>query len=172
MTSIQGNHELLDLSYTYNKTDLRATQDPKKLIASPNTLLGRLQKHGGFNYFLFVLKNSGMIKHFGACAARQTLFAVPDEHLLKQFDEEFFINLDHYDALKIIRNHTLDHIITIRDVKTEQVSSLTNLNNDSLLVWVHSDNDIQVDNAKAIDEVNCVNGNIIVIDKLILSNFF
>ena len=169
MASMHGYHQLLDLSYTYNKSDLRGTVNPKDLIAAKNSILGKLQQHGSFEYFIYLLKNAKMDKHMGACKAHFTVFAVPDEYLIKQFSEDFFINIDHYDALKIIRNHTLDNIITLRDIKTEEGSSLTNLNNHhSLFTQVHPNGTITVQDAEVIDEDMAVNGNIIVINKLLL----
>lgn len=169
MASMHGYHQLLDLSYNWNKTDLRSTVNPKDLVAAKNTILGKLQQHGSFEYFIYLLKNAGMDKRLGACNARCTIFAVPDEYLRKQFDEDFFINIDHYDALKTIRNHTLDNVVTLRDIKTEEGSSLTNLNNHhSLFTQIHHNGLITVQDAEVIDETPTVNGNIIVINKLLI----
>lgn len=168
MASFHGTNALLDLSYTYNKTDLRSTQNPKNLIAASNSILGKLQSNGQFKYFLYILKNSGLSAKLGACKAKFTLFAVPDQYLKEQFCEDFFLNIDHYDALKIIRNHTAENYLTLNDIKTEEASTITNLVNHHGLYTMVKGDDIYVEDAKVIDSENCVNGNIIVIDKLLL----
>jgi hypothetical protein len=168
MASLHGYHQLFDLNYTYNKTDLRSTANPKDLMAAPNTIYGTLQRKDRFKLFSFILRNSLFNKQLSSCSGQFTIFAVPDEYILKNFGEAFVLNMDHFDALKIIRHHTIPNVITMKEILTEEGSSLTNMNNHGNM-YAYYDEPTEktfIDGGLVLEEINCVNGNIIVIDKI------
>ena len=171
MSGLYGAHQLTDLTYTYQRPKPRQTVNPRNLEAAPNSIFGTLQRNSQFKYFSFILKNSGMDLPLSTCKGVFTIFAIPDEYIIKLYGEEFILNIDKFDALKIIRNLTIPNVITINDIKTEEISQLVNINNTDYLMARYSPEtgEMTINNANVIDEKNCVNGNIIMIDKLELS---
>jgi len=173
MSGIYGFHQLTDYSYNYayNKVKPLQTQNPKNLLAAENTVYGVLQRSKHSKIFSFLLRNSGMDKYLSACPGKYTIFIVPDDKLREQYGEECFLRMDRLDSLKMVRNHIIENIITLNDIRTEEVSLLTNINNNhSLFVQQFPKNNIMtVNDAVIINEIPCVNGNIIFIDSMLLS---
>ena len=108
MTYSSPNSMSLNMRHMYDIPDLRGPL-PKTYI-NPNTLAGIIDSNKNFTKFKYILELSGIKSKYANGVSTHTLFVPSDDSL--KLDDNFFVNMDKLQALKIVQTATLDKRIT------------------------------------------------------------
>src|SRR3989304_1547472 len=122
MTANHGYNQGYDLHHEY---EWRDWVGPKvEADANPDTLYAILKANKDFSKFLFMVELCDMGGMFDSYESKFTLFVPSNAYLEGKYNGEFFINMDRYTALQLVRYHTLNNIIPSALLKTARMMKI------------------------------------------------
>lgn len=165
MTSCGPYWQAQNYTHMFDIPDIRGPLPIVKLC--PGSIASIINDNPDFSAFNFILRLSGLQNIYNGLQANCTLF-VPSNSVFK--DTNFIKNMDRNTAINIVRNSTLDKIITKDIIQESPASIFTTRNNP---------NNLFIQNISGISEIcpnihflqfniRANNGIIHVIDKLII----
>lgn len=165
MTSCYPNWQSQNYTHMFDIPDLRGPL-PKEVLC-PGSLADIIDKTPELSAFNFILRRSGFLPRYNELQANFTLF-LPSDAYIK--DVNFIKNMDIGTAISIVRNCTVDNIIT-KDVIQE---------NPYFEIITHNDpNNLSLQTISGITQIcphinfvkyniRAKNGMIHIVDKLIV----
>ena len=166
MTSVGPYHQKTNLTFMFDKSDLRGPLPQK--VESPNSLSNIISMNPDFSKFRYILRLSKLDAIYNDIQANFTLF-VPSDDALINIPESVFVNMDLLTARHIVKTSTLNSRIT-SDILSDSPCSYFMTNNSANRLFVTNvngqstiDNHINVIGA----DIMAVNGIIHVVDGLI-----
>jgi uncharacterized surface protein with fasciclin (FAS1) repeats len=177
MTSSHGYYAYQDLVQTYSPNDLRYL--PKEpTLYDKNSVFGFLLENN-FTFFSYLFRTSKMDVRASQPQYNSTLFVCSDHILSQQLGEEFFMNLDRSDMLKIINLHTLTAPINEESLRSRRLSILQTRDPTSTITIINNGNELPLEVSVAnrggrvmSRQINCNNGIIYLLDRLLLPENF
>ena len=114
------NTQSRDLSYMYNIRDLR--RPIKDIQATPETVLGLIQRNPDFSSFYHIVKIARMEDVLNDAQFNSTIFVPSDIYLEKSFPKSVIMNLDKSTAVNIVKYSILPVKIDARTLKSSPTS--------------------------------------------------
>ncbi len=171
MTSIGPYSEKTNLSYMYDKVDLRGPLPQKKDF--PSSLAWIISMTPNFSKFRYILRLSKLDEMFSDQQSSYTVF-VPTDESLSNIPENIFLNMDLLTARSIIQASTLKNRITSDVLSDNPCSYFMTLNPYTRLFITNANGQTSIDNDINVvkSDIMVNNGIIHVTDGLIKTHTF
>jgi uncharacterized surface protein with fasciclin (FAS1) repeats len=171
MTSIGPYSEKTNLSYMYDKVDLRGPLPQKKDF--PNSLAWVISMTPNFSKFRYILRLSKLDQVFCDQQSSYTVF-VPTDESLSHIHENIFLNMDLLTARSIVQASTLKNRITSDILSDSPCSHFMTLNPYTRLFITNVNGQTSIDNDINVvkPDIMVNNGIIHVTDGLIKAHSF
>jgi len=166
MTSVGPYHQKTNLTFMFDKSDLRGPLPQK--VEHPNSLSSIISMNPDFSKFRYILRMSKLDGLYNDMQANFTLF-VPSDAALINIPESVFVNMDLLTARHIVKTSTLNNRIT-SDILSDSPCSYFMTNSPANRLFVTNVNgQITIDNHINVigTDIMAVNGIIHVVDGLI-----
>lgn len=161
---MQGNAQATDYSFMYDIRDLRSNKTVPKY--TDNSITSFIFNNPEFSIFKIMLLKSQNDVRYSQPQANFTVFITPDSEILKQFDENVFLNMDLYTSRQIILYNTIPKVISQKSMKEiRDIFEYRSRIEDSLLRITNFGSGLFINDCKVIGVKECNNGIIYVLDK-------
>ena len=159
MVSNGPNSAYLRMTHMYDFVDLRKfnKQEPSY---NKNSLMDIISCNPNYSIFLYILRLSKLDNLYNDLQANFTLF-VPKNEFISGHDS-IFLNMDRYTAMNIVKNLTLNNIITSDLLEDSPASYFLTNNRSSKLLITNVNNVTKINNTIEIIEKNIPANNVII----------
>ena len=154
----------LDVTYKYDC--IRPIHNNKIIEPCPGTLWDFLVQHKEFRLFKYLVEIAQLENIFNDVQLNITVFIPEDKNLLKFYPENMILNMEKYQALKIVNYNSLPTKINIKEISSSKSMKL-NTKIRGHLIYTNAENGIISLIGEFNNSVKILKGDIIVNNALI-----